>query len=118
MYRIFEFNMSGKSHTVIRLPIHQENRQSVIFAVGEEQQAVNNIGNSMLLAWFELNRHDVNARNLLYAQIPFHYVFDASTKAWKPRKQRGDRVLSRIYSVSPSNIELYHMRLLLLHVPG
>ena len=39
-------------------------------------------------------------------------------KKWAPRQRRGDRIISRMYSVSASNAEKFHLRLLLLHVPG
>ena len=39
-------------------------------------------------------------------------------KKWAPRQRGGSRIISRIYSVSPSDVEKFHLRLLLLHVPG
>ena len=39
-------------------------------------------------------------------------------KKWAPRQRGGDRIISRMYSVSASNAEKFHLRLLLLHVPG
>ena len=37
---------------------------------------------------------------------------------WLPRCRGGDRIISQIYSVSPSDSEKFHLRLLLLHVTG
>ena len=39
-------------------------------------------------------------------------------KKWVPRQRGGDRIISRMYSVSPADAERFHLRLLLLHVPG
>ena len=39
-------------------------------------------------------------------------------KKWVPRRRGGDRIISRMYSVSPADAERFHLRLLLLHVPG
>jgi hypothetical protein len=39
-------------------------------------------------------------------------------KKWVPRQRGGNRIISRMYSVSPSDPEKFHLRLLLLHMPG
>ena len=39
-------------------------------------------------------------------------------KKWVPRQRGGDRIISRMYSVSPADADKFHLRLLLLHVPG
>lgn len=41
-----------------------------------------------------------------------------SEKKWIQRKRGGDKIISRMYMVSPGDIELFHLRMLLLHVPG
>ena len=50
--------------------------------------------------------------------LPKHYVFNDREKKWLPRRRGGDRIISRMYSVSPSDPEKFYLRLLLLHVPG
>ena len=69
-----------------------------------------------LTAWFKLNSKDPDARQYLYHDIPHHFVFERNG-IWKRRLQ-GENVIGRMYSVSPSDVERYHLRLLLLHVPG
>ena len=39
-------------------------------------------------------------------------------KKWAPRQRGGDRIISRMYAVSARDAEKFHLRLLLLHVPG
>ena len=74
--------------------------------------------NTHLTAWFKLNTEDPNAREFLYTEIPHHYVFNDRAKKWIPRQRGGDRIISRMYSVNPADPEKFHLRLLLLHVPG
>ena len=60
------------------------------------------------------------SKDLLYTEIPNHYVWDSKNNSWKRRQRsvkRGE-VISRMYHVSPKNVELYALRLLLLHVRG
>ncbi|GBO05596.1 hypothetical protein AVEN_114108-1 [Araneus ventricosus] len=70
----------------------------------------------MLTAWFELNRTDPEANRYLYADIPKH--FDWKNNKWERRVRLGDRIVSRLYSVSPKDTERFHLRMLLFHVPG
>jgi len=120
MHHLFEFMRHGKSHFMIRLCIHLENRQMVVFQEGQEQEALDAAQDrdTMLTAWFKLNASDPNANGLLYSEIPFNYVFDDHAHLWKPRKAGGDKILSRIYSISPRMKELFYLRILLLHIKG
>jgi hypothetical protein len=69
-----------------------------------------------LTAWFKLNAKNPDARQYLYHDIPQHFVFERNG-TWKHRLQ-GESVIGRMYSVSPSDVEHYHLRLLLLYTPG
>lgn len=75
----------------------------------------------MLIDYFKLNERDSNARQYIYSHIPHHYVFkkDNNTKisSWQPRKRQFN-VIGRMYSISPVQIELFHLRLLLIHIKG
>lgn len=116
MWRIREYRMHDRSHAVIRLAVHLELQQNVVFREGEEQQALERSlqKGTTLTAWFKLNQVDINARTKYYTEIPYHYTFDG--RSWKPRLS--GKVLSRMYTVSPSDVERYCLRLLLLHVKG
>jgi len=119
-FRLLEFNLYAKSHFIYRLQIHDQFRQMVIFVQGQEQEAADAAQDkdTMLTAWFKLNLRDPEAARLLYVDIPFLYVFDPKEREWHPRQNGEERVLSRIFHISPQQVELYHLRLLLLHIRG
>lgn len=71
----------------------------------------------MLTGWFKLNSHDASARQLLYTQILKHYTWKANKK-FEPRLRGHDKVIARLFTASPKNSELWHLRLLLLHRRG
>lgn len=110
--------MHEKSHAIIRLPVHLPNMQAVYFYDEEERQASERAAqrNTMLTAWFELNRTDPDARRYLYADIPKHFVW--KNNKWQRRVRFGYKIVSRLYSVSPKDIERFHLRRLLFHVQG
>ncbi|XP_058789056.1 uncharacterized protein LOC131663017 [Phymastichus coffea] len=123
-YRIFSKALQDKSHAVIRLPIHLPNEQTVIFTENENQDAMLatlNNSSSMLLDYFTLNRTDAKARQYYYSEIPKHFTYtkkkvnDLSISSWGTRKNRFNTI-GRMYSISPAQIKLFHLRLLLLHV--
>lgn len=117
-WRLFENEMQEQSHTIIRLAVHEPNNQNVYFTHGSEEDAVNSaIGkHTTLTAWFHLNSTDQEAKSIYYADIPNNYIFCQNT--WKKRKQRGNKVIGRMYAVAPNDPERYFIRLLLLHVKG
>jgi hypothetical protein len=116
MWRLLENPMHKQFHPIIRLAVHLPYGQQVYFKPSEEERALLNSdkNGTTLTDWFELNKRDFSARQYLYAEIPQHFVFNQHK--WVPRKQ--GYVISRMYSVSPTDIERFHLRLLLLHVRG
>lgn len=55
----------------------------------------------------------------MYQDIPIHYVY--KNNKWQkrsPNSHFGEKAIGRIISVSPKNVELYHLRLLLLKLKG
>lgn len=77
----------------------------------------------MLIDYFALNLRDEEAKNYLYTEIPCHYTFKKekingrNISHWVKRSSHFNCV-GRIYSVSPTQLELFHLRLLLLTVKG
>lgn len=118
LWRIYEIPMHFQSHTIYRLDIHLPNRQNVYFREGQVREAVDRSRNTKLLAFFHLNRNDPSANAFKYTEIPLHYVWIDKDKYWKKRIRGGDKIISRMYSISPKDVELFHLRLLLLHVTG
>ena len=113
LWRLSEYRMHEQSHTVYRLAIHLPQQQREAEAVERESTR-----NTHLTAWFKLNIEDPNAHQFLYIEIPHHYVFNNRGKRWVKRQRGGDRIISRMYSVSPADPEKFFLRMLLLHVPG
>ncbi|XP_066926669.1 uncharacterized protein [Clytia hemisphaerica] len=109
-------------HTVIGLAVHLPNFQRVYFREGEEENAADRAGNNetMLTAWFLLNQNDPTARQILYPDITYDYVFIKSRNGnkWKVRELGHGTVISRMYNASIREGERYFLRVLLLHVPG
>ena len=67
---------------------------------------------------------DPQARNYYYADIPTQYVYKTTKSVdgkkvskWHKRK-KNINCIGRMYTVSPSQVELFHMRILLLRVKG
>nr|XP_013180910.1 unnamed protein product [Papilio xuthus] len=118
MWRLMEYKMHDRSHKVIRLPVHLQREQMIVFEEGHEEEAItlSDVQCTQLLAWFKLNEVDVEARRYLYSEIPFHYVFTKGV--WTRRQRTNHKVLTRLYSVSPSEKERFFLRLLLLHIKG
>lgn len=118
VWRIRENKMHDRSHTVIRLPVHLPGHQRITFEEGREEEALLEAQTKMtkLEAYFKLNQNDHNAREYLYAEIPKHYTY--GRVEWKLRKIGSNKVVSRMYTVSPKDEERFYLRTLLLHVRG
>ncbi|XP_072758697.1 uncharacterized protein [Anoplolepis gracilipes] len=117
MWRLNGYDLFMKSHTVIRLAVHDY--QMVYFRAGNEEQTAQRELNrdTTLTAWFKLNQSDENAVHFLYTDIPYHYAYEKKITKWKPRKKGGEKIISRLYTVSIKDNERFYLRLL-LHVTG
>ena len=118
-WRIFGFSMHKEFPPNQRLAIHLENEQLIYFQESENPaEIVSRASETTLTAWFAFNaeEHNEHARTILYPNFPEHYVFMPRARQWKIR-ERGFSI-GRIYAVSPRDVEKYHLRLLLYHVPG
>jgi len=124
-WRILSKTLQEKSHAIIRLPVHLPNEHSIIIDENINNDAIRSAVErvTMLLDYFKLNARDEEAKQYLYSEIPSHYVFKKITingkiiSRWEKR-QRYMNCIGRMYSVSPSQIELFNLRILLLHVRG
>jgi hypothetical protein len=129
-WRLFSFSLDKRSHSVMRLALHLENEQSVYFEEGEEEEALEKADKkpTSLMAFFNicndysLNKKicaagEIDPRTLTYPEMPFHFRFDISKHEWLQRKMNKFQI-GRMRLVSPTQIELFYLRLLLLSVPG
>uniref|UniRef100_A0A914YYL5 ATP-dependent DNA helicase n=1 Tax=Panagrolaimus superbus TaxID=310955 RepID=A0A914YYL5_9BILA len=125
-WRILGYELHGQSHSISRLPLHLPGEQRVSFVDAENEDELKAAMEkmSMLMEYFELNSRDPKAREFYYHEIPEKYTWKKITQPgqapkmqWSERKSHFN-VIGRMYSVSPTNQELFHLRILLNHVKG
>lgn len=75
------------------------------------------LSSSTLLAWFKLNQSCPDARAYTYTEIVDHFKFVKNKSEFVKRKRK-QQIVGRMYHVSPRDVELYHLRILLLYVAG
>ncbi|KAK7603315.1 hypothetical protein V9T40_003314 [Parthenolecanium corni] len=108
--------------------LHLENSQRVYFNESNVVQCAASPPATTLTSFFLICQSDTFAQNLLYAEMPRYYTWNASTKKFQHRKQ-GNMVpgypdihstdaLGRIYTVHPKSDECFYLRLLLVNVRG
>jgi hypothetical protein len=123
---LFEFETCAKSHKVERLDIFLENdkknklnMRKLFDEQGTEQELLRVLHRThKLTGWFKLNQTNPAANNLTYVQIPYHYVWNTQLRKWTPRQRRENKIVPRLYNVSPHCGELFYMRTLLQYVVG
>ena len=93
MWRLLKYKMHDRSHGIVHLAIHLPQEQRVYFKKGQEVQAVEEVKNTTLTAYFELNRHHQEARQYSYHEIPYHYVYKQGK--WKKR-EKDSKIVPRI----------------------
>ena len=119
-WHFFGYSMNAQDPPVIRLEMHLEDEQNIIF---EEKELLGNVQskfkNTKLTAWFKLNEDDEEARQHLYHNIPKYYIWKSQARIWQKRKfNKVSKMLGRMYFISPRETERFSMRLLLLNTPG
>ncbi|XP_073120388.1 uncharacterized protein [Henckelia pumila] len=120
LWRIFCFEFSRMYPSVFRLQIHLPNQQAIRFSADQHvSDIVGDDDNSktMLTEFFTVNRDTSLTERYLYREFPQHYRWVQPQKKWVPRRGH-NKVVGRIYVVSPSEGERFYQRILLNHVPG
>ena len=118
VFRIMQYKMREKSHTIIRLAVHLPLQQNVYYRDGNEERALQVSRHTTLTAFFKLNEDNENAHQYLYHEVPEHYTFDKQAKKWNPRRRATGPIIGRLYQVQPSDPQRFALRLLLLHRRG
>lgn len=132
-WRLLKNMLHFKSHSIQRLSVHKEDEKTVIYEEGNEEEALASADEKIttLEAFFVENQRsreernglppdpgdEHDSRNLLYAEMPLHFVFN-SKKGWSRRQKNAGKTLGRMYFVSPKDTERYYLRMLLLHRKG
>ncbi|SAM01481.1 hypothetical protein [Absidia glauca] len=124
IWRILKYQVHLHTPPVFRLDLHLPGEQLVRFEEGistEElrQTAETASTGTKLLAFFSLCSTDPNTARLTYGDIPTRFTWQPKHRLWKPRTNPPIKnVVSRMYTASIRNMELYCLRLLLIKVQG
>lgn len=114
-WRILGKELQGKSHSVEHLPIHLKGEKVVIFDPNKKKSASDAAEkDDKLEAFFKYCLENVD-KKVKYPDMPKDHTWHDKERKWKKR-QGCFNTLGRVYSVNPSQSELFHMRLLLHHV--
>jgi len=115
IWRLFNFGLQKRSHTVERLPVHLEGQQNVYFRKGQDIPSMLEKGqHTKLTRYFELcenNPDDPDFQKLKYIDVPKHYIWEEND--WRKRKRGGEKVISRMHFVNPKNEERFYLRAIL-----
>ncbi|KAG2204252.1 hypothetical protein INT45_012198, partial [Circinella minor] len=115
----FSFSLHKEFPNHQRLAIHLEDEQLAYFNEHDDPGTVaDRAHKTTLTAWFNYNIENEDGRHVLYPDFLENYVFVKSDRRWKIRERGHGATIGRMYAVSPSQVEKYHLRLLLYHVPG
>ncbi|XP_020243617.1 uncharacterized protein LOC109821873 [Asparagus officinalis] len=126
-WRIYEFHLNEIFPAVINLQLHMPNHQYVSYWKHQDLSKfihLEHVSKTMLTEFFTMckkikegnkKKHEKDhEKELLYVEFPECYVWDSTSKSWRPRKQR--QVIGRINGANPIAGERYYLRLLLTHV--
>ena len=131
-WRIYEFKIQYKYPPVSKLPLHLENEQTVIFQSTDARDvALRGPPPTKLTAYFQLNRDDPDASNILYPDIYKYYRWNKGKWVKRLANVRRHRETSvddtpcsdmigriPIINLNGRQSELYFMRMLLYHKAG
>lgn len=116
--KIFGHSRIIISHSFYNLKIHLEDEQALVHTDNNIEEVLEKASktDTMLTAWFKLNKLIEHANQFLYTEIPHCYVYNEKNHEWTPR-QRGDCIV-RLPRIHPRCTELFHLRILLLNIRG
>jgi hypothetical protein len=86
VWRIFEYNTNSQDPHTVRLVIHLEDQQNVLFDDGANLDNVleKNL-ETQLTQYLKLSGLDPEVRQLHYYQMPLKYVWNKSQRQWTKR---------------------------------
>jgi len=122
-WRILQFNIVQTKPSIIRLPVHLEREQYVIYNPHNQTQtkkALKDAECTKLIGYFKANVEFENARTVHYKHFPEFFVWNIFKKKWTPRTRITSipTSIGRLRTVHPSNEEEFCLRQLLLHRLG
>ena len=120
-WRLFGFKVQDRFPAVQQLAIHEENQQNIVFREGEAMDALENVKDTTLMAFFKFNSTEVEARKMKYQDFPKFCTFSDNSWHWRrvqPEDVEVPRTIGRINAVSPAQGERYFLRMMLTHTTG
>ncbi|KAG2217963.1 hypothetical protein INT45_001397 [Circinella minor] len=118
-WRLFSFSLYKEFPNHQRSAIYLEDEQLAYFNEHNDPGTVaDRAYETTLTAWFNYNIENEDGQHVLYPDFPENYVFVKSDRRWKIRERGHGATIGRMYAVSLSQVEKYHLRLLLYRVPG
>jgi hypothetical protein len=119
IWRLLGFESHGNSFSVLKLAVHEEGADCLVFAEDAENlgDRVNTIRHSTLTAWFHQNSLCDDFKDVLYSDMPLKASWVPKDRCWKKRARVGKQI-GRIIWVSPFQRERYFLRMLLHKVKG
>lgn len=120
-WRLFKLPLHHEFPHVERLQIHLPNEQSITFNPENNAENILEQANkhTTLTGFFEINKTDPVAQDLLYQDMPSRFVWiKKQDRHWKLRVNDNTAAIGRMYFVHPSAGERYYLRLLLTVVKG
>ena len=85
IWRLFGYKVQDRFPAVMQLAVHEEGQQTVIFREGEAQQAVENVQDTTLLAFFRFNSSEPEANNIKYQDFPKFCTFKRNSWYWRDK---------------------------------
>ncbi|XP_061342199.1 uncharacterized protein LOC133288457 [Gastrolobium bilobum] len=113
-WRIFGFEIHYRNPPVMRLPFHLPNEKTVVFhdtASISEVKTREEFRQSIFESWMDANKKFPKGRHLTYAEYPTHFVYNANSQEWHPRKKGFS--IGRINHFSANSGEDSYLRMLL-----
>ena len=120
-WRLFGFKVQDRYPAVQQLAIHEEGQQNIVFREGEAKNALENVKDTTLLAFFKFNSTEKEARKIKYQDFPKFCTFSNNSWHWRktlPKDGGVARTIGRINAVSPSQGERFFLRIMLTHTSG
>ena len=116
-WRSFHFGLHHEDPSITRLQVHLKDQQSQVFSdQADIERLAANPPTSTFQGWFDANKHDPDARDVLYADFPTKYVWNKKQGVWSKRK-RGNTI-GRMYSAHPIEGERYALSCNLPQIHG
>ena len=117
--RVFAFELHANLPHVMRLALHLENQQSVVFSEHSDlENVLSRQKHTTLTGWFIANQRFPSSRDITYTTFPDKFVWEKTKREWKEREKGHGKMIGRVYSAHPGEGECFYLRMLLSHVTG